>query len=607
MEPMPLSPRAAIALPLLLFALFTALALRTPRQPQVLVYGATPQGVTAAVAAARRGLRVTLVTPETRVGGVLSSSWLATLDDTRDARGRSLYGGLYAAFFRAAGSNRSLDVGVAGRALSVLLRGAGVDLRADTQVTSLERRGDRITALRLRHRLGGRTLSAPTVIDASDTAELAARLGLPFTLGRADGGLDRRQMAATLVFRLRGVAWRDVWRAAALEHTTLHDGAAADGRGAYGFGPLGDRYRPSDPSRFKLRGLNLARQRDGSLLVNALLIAGVDGTDPAQVARAYILGTLEVRRVVAFLRVAAPAVFGRARLAGVAPQLYLRETRHLLGRTRLHADDVLLGAAAPDQVALGGYALDGQLYRAGEGAYLLGQPRPYGVPLSALLAPRLSNLLVVSQAASFDSAAAFSARAVPLQMALGEAAGTAAWVADRRHQPVADVARDARSLRDLRSALLAQGARLGPDPDDAAPRENGPDAAVRALLRRGLFNGPYYLRGTLGLGAPISAGDFVADLEHWLAAHGRLDARREALRSLHAWVRANPAQPLSWAGARAIFMWLGEDAWEVARKPALLSRGWAARLLTDMMPAAERRAPGVQDGISSGPSPGCAQ
>lgn len=61
-------------------------------QPRVLpadllVYGGTPQGVVAAVAAAFRGLRVVLVEPTWWVGGSFSQSWLNTFDLTWDSTG----------------------------------------------------------------------------------------------------------------------------------------------------------------------------------------------------------------------------------------------------------------------------------------------------------------------------------------------------------------------------------------------------------------------------------------------------------------------------------------------------------------------------------------
>ena len=100
----------------LLFALAAARpAFAQPPQPRhlfvnLLVYGATPQGVTAAAAAAFRGLRVVVAEPGPSVGGAFSQSWLNTLDLSWDSSGALLYGGLVREFVRRLGSEDGVDV-----------------------------------------------------------------------------------------------------------------------------------------------------------------------------------------------------------------------------------------------------------------------------------------------------------------------------------------------------------------------------------------------------------------------------------------------------------------------------------------------------------------
>ena len=593
------------------FAALVLLACLAPRQPDVLVYGGTPQGVTAALAASRQGLRVTLVVPGPQLGGVLVRGWLATLDDTDDASHRSMYGGLYARFYRDVGSTRSIDVGRAERVFRRMLRGAGIDLRFNTvlagpgavhpgAVQAVQVSGGLVKSVLVRRGLDTRLFRTGQVIDASDSADLAAAAGASFTSGRQDGGLDQRQMAATLVLRLGGVPWLNIERALSDAYRKRHDLIGFDNQGAYGFGDLSAGYRPAS-ARLKLRGLNIARQKDQTLLINALLIAGVDGTDEGSVAAGRALAVTEARRVVTYLRRADPATFGQATLVGVAPELYLRETRHLLGRARLHADDVLTGHSGPGGVALGGYALDGQIYDARESPFMLGYPLPYGVPYAALLPRELDNLLVVSQAASFDSAAAFSARVVPLQMVLGEVAGTACGLARRLHTSLADLAGRRERLTALRSMLRAQGVRLPQEAQGAERSRLSPgfqraslattESYTADLLRRGLMGAPYTSRGRLAADQPVLAADFLAALDHWLVARSSDPAQHAAMRQLKQWARQQPNQTLSWAGGRAVFLWLHEDAWEFHGKPSLLSREDAARLLTDMFPAQDRLAP----------------
>ncbi|GAB5603829.1 hypothetical protein FJNA_23550 [Thermus sp. FJN-A] len=566
--------RAGLAL-----LLFLGLAVA---QYDLVVYGATPQGVAAAVAGAQEGLKVLLLEPGPGVGGVLTQGWLATLDLAKDREGL-LQRGLFLDFYRRLGGEASFDVRRAEEVLLALLREAGVELRLEASLDRVEVEGGSLTLLAT----PGGTYQAPYFVDASDTAELAFRAGAGFTWGREDTGLDGRSMAATLVFRLEGVPWGAVFLALNYEGQVRRTGAGAWGKSGWGFGDLVRGYAPSDPGRYALRGLNLSRQDDGSLLVNALLLFGVEG-DPLGLERLRREAALEAERVVAYLREKDPLVFGTARLGGVAPALYLRETRHLRALYRLRAEEVLLGRNFPDAVALGGYPMDGQAYYPGETPYLLGTPAPYGVPFRTLVPQEVKNLLVVSQAAGFDSVAAFSARVVPLQMALGEAAGVAAALLRRAPQagilkvPLGsfqELAQSPSGMEALRRRLLQRGARLA-SPERGGEAERPGYREAVALLRRGLFAGPYYLKGSLGLSDPILLGDFLANLEHYYRARGPEERLRVVLKARELY-REELQKPLRRTLLNQLLQALGE-----AKVPGGegVARGEAALLLYRLLP-----------------------
>jgi ribulose 1,5-bisphosphate synthetase/thiazole synthase len=64
--------------PLLAFLSFVAAAWGGCQKFDFVVYGGTAAGVTAAVAAARNGLRVALVAPERHLGGMVTGGLSAT-------------------------------------------------------------------------------------------------------------------------------------------------------------------------------------------------------------------------------------------------------------------------------------------------------------------------------------------------------------------------------------------------------------------------------------------------------------------------------------------------------------------------------------------------
>ncbi|MCS7173017.1 MAG: FAD-dependent oxidoreductase [Armatimonadetes bacterium] len=566
----------------LVVGLFLTLPGRLAAQPRslqvdLLVYGATPQGVTAAAAAALRGLRVLLAEPSEKVGGTFSQSWLNTLDLSRDREGRPLSGGLTVQFIQRLGSWDGVEVRRAEQVLRGMLSEASVVPRLGWRLVGVQVAHRRLETASFATPGGTVEVRATAFLDATDLATLAAVAGARFTVGREDTGLDRRQMAAGLIFRLAGLSWEKVG-AAACPRRPCPTGNGRIGRLVWGFNDLAARYVPSDPGRFALRGLELALQDDGTVLVKGLQVFGVDATDAESLREAYLQAQAEGRRVVHFLRRTAPDLFGPAELVGVAPSLYIRESRHLVGLYRLRADDVLYGRNFPDALSLGGYPMDGQSYIAGEPPYLPGVPAPYGVPLRCLVPDGFTNLLVVSPAASFDSVAAFSARVVPLQMSLGEAAGIAVALARSMGRPLTVFLEDSQALRTLRRALLAAGIRLSaprpPLPEDVL--DPGYPEAVE-LLRRGLFNGSYRLRGGLHLQRSMSLREWMENLEHFLRARGTSTALETVL-AVRSASYAILGYPLSVSSALSLLRALGLPG-SVSTTSPYLTRGQGAILL----------------------------
>lgn len=552
----------------------------------LVVYQATPQGVMAAVAAARAGLKVMVLEPTAHVGGVFTNGALATLDLGQGKRGRPFQKGLFTEFYRRIGGHPSFDVRQAEAELRAMLRESGAELRTGARLTQLEVGGGQVRGATFVQNGESLTLEAPFWIDASDTAELAYRAGAKFTVGREDTGLGRAQMAAGLGFRLEGVPWLGVLLSLNYEGMVGRTGGGAWESSGWGFGKLGFGYVPSDAERFRLRGLNLARQSDGSVWINALLVYGVDATALEDYRRLYREASAEAGRVVEYLRRAAPTIFGTARLAEVAPELYIRESRHLKGLYRLKADDVLYGRDFPDTVAVGSYPLDGQSYRQGEALYLQGTPAPYGVPFRTMVPQGFSNLLVASQAASYDSVAAFSARVAPLQMALGQAAGIAAYLAKARGTDFPALAQNPEPLRDR---LLLEGANLLPEPSNASKDIADPGyLAATELYRRGLFSTPYFMQGRLYLREPVAIGDFLINLEHFYQAKAPGSAKLDAVFVAERFYRKRWREALYRADAYRILTSLGMSL-PLPEDGNRIRRGEAATLLWELFKPALSR------------------
>ena len=469
-----------------LWALFGALfifswAVAAKLHPfEVIVVGSEPEGVTAAVAAAQTGAKTLLVTQDARLGGLFVLGGLNSLDLRAQ---RLVQRGLFARWWTLVGRGAAFDTGRAERAFETLLKGAGVTVRLGAPPISPVRSKGQVVGVRV----GNKTFEAAQVVDATAGGDLAAAAGAAFTVGFSSLGVGER-MADTLVFRLENIDW-----AALVANVQARGGAYAQVNGSAVWGAFNGfpaAYQ-AEQKGLRLRGLNLGRQADGSVLVNALLIYGVDPASPASVKDGLRRARREAPHIVRYLR-ALPG-FERATYGGVAERLYVREWRHFKTRCTLSVDDTLANVVRPDDVAAGNYPLDVQTLTPDDNGYVYGVPEVYGVRLCVALPKNLDNLWIVGKSAGFDPLAAASARVVPFGMALGEAVGVAAADAAQSGHSASAYAANSEAVVRVREQLTARDAYLPivkPRPP-TGPVKHPYFEAYRTLRRRGLALGGY--------------------------------------------------------------------------------------------------------------------
>lgn len=486
--PAPIRAARALALALLL-ALSAAFASGatppTTLDYDVVVVGAEPEAVAAAIAAAESGARTLLISEAPRLGGLFVRGALNVLDLRVTPADFQL--GVFDRWWRRNGRHHAFDVAQAERIFAQMLAEAGVEVRLQSAPIAPLLDDGRVVGIELAEGSGG-ALRAGMVIDATEDADLAAAAGAPSRFGFEELGWPVR-MADTLVLRIDGVNWPALQLGANLRG---RDYAYVDAHVAYGhFAGVPAAYRPLEPG-LRLRGLNIGRQSDGSVLINALLIYGINPFDPESRAEGIARAQREAPRIVEYLAGEIPG-FGRARLGGFADDLYVRQTRHTLTECRLSIDDVLDHRVEPTDIAKGGYPLDVQTLQPTDTGFVFGLPEIYGGRLCMMVPLDVDGLWVVGRSAGFDPIAQSSARVVPFGMAMAEAAGVAAAMAlELGVSPRAFIADEARLVA-VREELGRRGAAL---PVVAERRPAGPVdhphyGAYRSMLRWGLALGGY--------------------------------------------------------------------------------------------------------------------
>lgn len=155
----------------------------------VVVYGATAAGVTAAVAAANEGARVVLVEPGRHVGGMVSGGLGWT-----DRSENPVIGGLAAAFYAQVGEHYGVspwsvlgpEPKVAEAIFLTWLRDAGVECVFDARLTDVTRQDLSISGIVTGN---GDAFSAKAYIDASYEGDLLAKAGISYAVGRESRSL----------------------------------------------------------------------------------------------------------------------------------------------------------------------------------------------------------------------------------------------------------------------------------------------------------------------------------------------------------------------------------------------------------------------------------
>jgi hypothetical protein len=437
-----------------LLAPYVAAAQPVPHaRPDVLVVGGTPAGIAAAIAAARNGESVELVSAKDDLGGVLTDAMMDQWDLNVDPDGAALQGGIFTEMQARLGDVFTPDAAartfaeMVGAEPRIEVRYDEVPVAAATSATS---QGRSIDAVTFRDVRSGEvaTIAAPMVIDATDDADVAALAGARYDVGRQDTGIDERMQAVTEMFTLDGVDWP----ALAASYNPQRDGAGGVvGRRAWGYSLVTRGYRPAFGD-VVVRDLNLGLLPDGAVSVNAIDVCGIDGLDPRALDDAKRQTESEAPRLLDYLR-SRLAGFADARVGVFAPDVYVRETRHIEGVERLTTADVWGGRVPADSIALASYPIDLHPVDPTDEPAFAPERHVYGIPFGALVPKGFTNMLLASPAISASHLASGSARIVPTTIEEGEADGLAVALAARHGWSFTAPSLDAPLVTDCRHEL----------------------------------------------------------------------------------------------------------------------------------------------------------
>jgi hypothetical protein len=379
----------------------------------VIVCGAGPAGVAAAITAARAGSKVRLFEAHGALGGVWTNSLLGYLLDfdkpgfnqelvrrlrERDAINGEGMNGL---------SYQPEEMKVL---LEELCANAGVKVQLHTRIAAAQRDGRVLRTI-------------PVFIDTTGDGDLGALAGCEFEIGRdAACPCQPMTMYALLVVK-------DVTALAGLIHGVGNNGQHV--------GPKAFRDELARAGVKPSYGGACMFPVHGNLV---LLMAnheyGINATDAAQVTEATLRARSEVHRIVRALRKLGGHWQG-VQIAATPEQIGIRDGRRIKGRYFMTKEDLVTGARQADAVARATFPVDIHAFTAEDNkkaAYHNAGVRtqPYDIPLRALIARDVDGLMMAGRCISGDFIAHASYRVTGNAVAMGEAAGATAAVAASR-------------------------------------------------------------------------------------------------------------------------------------------------------------------------------
>ncbi len=181
---------------------FSSVERRAPARHvfDVVVYGGTPGGVTAAIQSAQMGKKTALVSFEHHVGGMTSGGLTAT-----DIGESESIGGLARTFYDRIGAIKDFSPSKAEATFVALLRDAGVDVFGSRPLDTVHADGPRVTSITT---LTGETFVGTMFVDATYEGDLLAAVGVSYRVGRE----PRAAFGESLAGQWQSVAWKGVYQ-----------------------------------------------------------------------------------------------------------------------------------------------------------------------------------------------------------------------------------------------------------------------------------------------------------------------------------------------------------------------------------------------------------
>lgn len=437
----------------------------------VIVLGEDPEGIAAAVSAARLGAETLLLAGGDDLGGVISRSMIPQLEIPVGSNNKLLNGGILSEFYKELDGKLSTE-GYLSFAERLVGAEKSLDIQYGAAFDSAILTGGRLAGVNVTQGTEKKTYKGRFFIDATRDGSLLEACKIPYTTGSGDLNLKDNFMPVMLNFEMTGPVATDVKKLLYSKDREFYKGLSE--------------YRALDP-KVRIDDIKIFYPEEKRIILQGLEMNDVNPMDPQQLARAYDTAVKEAVNLADFLSNKFPQ-FKSWKFSKSAQSFQIWETRHFAGLYKLSVNDVLENKYFDDTVAMGSFpVLTGKFTN--KGAYIAGKPSQYGIPLGCIIPDDIGNLLMVGQKASYSSLAASSAGTMGTAIAAGEASGVTAVYSLLRHIDPSAIVKNREMIQELRGYLTKQKVYLPLQIFENKNSSNWSYPAVRQLLTLGLVAG----------------------------------------------------------------------------------------------------------------------
>lgn len=431
----------------------------------VIVGGAGPSGICAAIAAARGGAKVLLIEDTALLGGTNILSLVGPLM-TYHNQGKQVIGGIASEIIERLKQIKGtlghiedplgfcstvtpIDTEALKKLYFDMITENQIDLLLHTKIIHTLVEEGTIQAVTIANKSGVSNIYAKVFIDATGDGDIAAQAGAAYHIGRDS---DQLCQPMTMPFVVGNVDLEQLKKAMREnpDNFVLNDKYNFQYIGISGF--FNEVKKAKENHDFSIqrdRVLLFENVRANEVTINMTRILNHLAIDAQALTQAEIEGRRQIEETFQFLRQYVPG-FKQSYIVQTPYQIGVRETRHIVCDYMITKEDILAHRQFDDAICVCAFPMD---IHSPVGASLevddetKSNHLAFEIPLRCLFPQGLNNLIVTGRMIGATHEAAASLRVSPVCMALGETAGALSALSIKQDVDIRQVSYEKLSTR----------------------------------------------------------------------------------------------------------------------------------------------------------------